>query len=84
MYKFIQHIPYYTPLVGILGASMVGFFAFSFDRQFQIGLLVAAAISFVIWGIVYHTIHRDLAVAIVLEYILFAALGVVAVISVLS
>ncbi len=79
MHKIIQQIPYYIPLAAIFLLGAFGFFAFSYDHVFQTGVVVAIGVSHVVWGIVYHTIHRDLTVLTVLEYIVFAAFGVTAV-----
>lgn len=84
MHKIIQQIPYYIPLLAIFILGAFGFFAFSFDHVFQVGVVVAIGVSHVVWGVVYHFIHRDLTVTIVLEYVVFAAFGVAAVLTALQ
>lgn len=79
----ISKIPYYMPLLGIIFFTMIAFFGFSFDHMFQKAVIVSSGISYVIWGIVYHYIHRDLSGVIVLEYVAIAALGVASVLSIL-
>jgi len=43
------------------------------DLQFIVGFI--AAISYVMWGIIYHVIERDLYAKIVVEYVLVSAIG---------
>lgn len=81
MKKITKHLPHYLALLGILGAGVVGFYIFSYDRLFQAAVAVALAISYVAWGIVHHMIHDDLHPAVVIEYILVASLGLVIVFS---
>lgn len=82
MIKFeTKHIPHYVSLLAILVAGLIGFYAFSYDRSFQISVSIALALAYVSWGIIHHTIHRDVCLAIILEYIAVAILGVVMVFS---
>ncbi|RJR30108.1 hypothetical protein C4564_00935 [Candidatus Microgenomates bacterium] len=78
-----RHIPHYLPLVGMFTAGILAFLFFSYDKQFQVGVAVSLAIGHVTWGIVHHTIHRDLSVGIVLEYMSVAVLGLVVVLTVI-
>jgi multisubunit Na+/H+ antiporter MnhG subunit len=84
MHKLIQQTPYYIPLFAIFVIGAFGFFAFSFDRMFQTGIVTGIGVAHVVWGVVYHFIHRDLTPLIVLEYIVFAVFGVAAVLMVLQ
>lgn len=45
------------------------------DLQFLIGFI--SALSYILWGITYHTIERDLYLRVVLEYVLVASVGLV-------
>jgi EamA domain-containing membrane protein RarD len=83
MKKFSRDIQHYLPLVGILVAGLVGFIVFSYDRNFQVAIAVAVAISYVVWGLVHHHIHKDLHASVVIEYLAIAVIGLVAVFSVL-
>jgi hypothetical protein len=78
-----RDIQHYIPLISIFLAGIVGFAAFSFDRVFQATLTLALATAYVFWGIVHHSIHKDLHLSVILEYIVVAALGVVIVFSLL-
>lgn len=84
IHKLVEQTPYYIPLISILIVGLFGFFAFSYDHSFQVGVVVAIGVAHVVWGIVYHSIHRDLSIVIVLEYIVFAAFGVAAVLASIS
>lgn len=82
--KTIQHIYHYMPLIGILAVGVLGFYIFAYDRIFQIFISVALAVSYLVWGIVHHYIHKDLHLSVVIEYIIVASLGLVAVLSIIS
>jgi hypothetical protein len=77
----MKHLPHYISLIGILAAGLLGFYVFSYDRLFQIGIAVALALSYISWGIVHHFVHKDICFAVVLEYVAVAILGLVAVLS---
>lgn len=78
---FFRHLPHYLTLFGILFAGLLGIFIFSYDRVFQVTISAAVAVSYVAWGVVHHTIHKDLHLAVVVEYLLVASLGLVVVFS---
>lgn len=82
MKTLVRHIKHYLPLFGILGAGFLGFYIFSYDKVFQAGVAVAAAVSYVSWGIIHHHLHNDLQLSIVIEYIAVAVLGLVVIFSV--
>lgn len=77
MKTFLKHVPYYTPLVGIFIAGALGFALFSYDRVFQVAISIAIALSYIIWGLVHHLIHKDLYWEVVVEYLVVASLGLV-------
>lgn len=76
-----KHFVHYLSLIGILIAGVLGFYLFSYDRLFQIGIASALAAAYVSWGVIHHTIHKDICLSIVLEYVAVAILGVVMVLS---
>lgn len=78
-----RQLQHYLPLVGILVAGLVGFVAFGYDKNFQAAIAVAAAISYVVWGLVHHHIHKDLHFSVVIEYVAIAIVGLVVLFSVL-
>jgi hypothetical protein len=81
MKKVARDIQHYVPLFGILLATISGFIMFTYDKTFQMVVVVSSAIAYVIWGVVHHHIHKDLHLPVVIEYILIAALGIVIVFS---
>jgi EamA domain-containing membrane protein RarD len=83
MKKLSRDIQHYLPLVGILVAGLVGFLVFSYDRNFQAAIAIAVAVSYVVWGLVHHYIHKDLHASVIVEYLAIAIIGLVAIFSVL-
>lgn len=81
MKKIAKHLPHYLPLLGIFFAGFFAFWSFSYDRVFQVAITVSIAVSYVAWGVVHHLLHRDLNLAVLVEYIAVAALGAVVVLS---
>jgi len=76
-----KHLPHYFILFGLLFAGILAFILFSYDRSFQMIVAISVAVAYIIWGIVHHSIHRDLYFSVVLEYIAIAGLGLVMVFS---
>jgi len=83
MKKIAHHIPHYLSLFGILAVSALGFYLFKYDKIFQEAITIAAAASYVSWGIVHHAYHEDLYLAVIIEYLLVALLGLVLIFSTL-
>lgn len=82
MRRFTYHLKHYLPLLGILLAGVIGFAIFSYDKSFQIVVLVAVAMGYVAWGLVHHYIHKDLYPEVIFEYVIMAFLGLVLILSV--
>ena len=83
MKSFARHLPHYLSLLGILAAGVIGFFAFQYDRNFQAAVAISLSMAYVSWGIVHHAIHKDLYLDVFVEYLIFAILGLVFVLSVI-
>lgn len=81
MKRITKHFSHYFPLIGILSAGLLGIYLFSYDRVFQVAISISVAVSYVVWGIVHHFIHKDLYLEVVVEYFAIAALGLVVVLS---
>jgi len=77
MKSFKKHIPHYISLF----ARVLGFYLFSYDKSFQIGVAIALAGSYVSWGIIHHVIHKDIYLSVILEYVAVAILGLVMILS---
>lgn len=76
-----KHLPHYISLFAIFGAGLIGFYLFSYDRGFQMAVAISLGLSYVSWGVIHHTIHKDICLQIILEYVAIAILGVIAVFS---
>lgn len=83
MKGFSKHFPHYFPLLGIFIFGILAFMVFSYDKNFQMVVAAAVAVSYVFWGIVHHIVHKDLYLSVVFEYIAVAFLGLVIVFSLL-
>lgn len=77
MQSLVKHLPHYISLIGIFVAGFIGFYFFSYDKNFQVGVVVAMSLSYISWGIIHHTIHKDICLTIVLEYVAISILGMV-------
>ncbi len=83
MRSLSRHLPHYLSLIGILVASLIGFYAFSYDKNFQAAVAISLAAAYVSWGVVHHAIHKDLYLDVIVEYLVFAILGLVFILSVI-
>ncbi|MBI3396981.1 hypothetical protein HY045_00735 [Candidatus Woesebacteria bacterium] len=83
MKNISRHLPHYLTLFGVFGAGILAFVLFSYDKVFQFGVSIALSAAYVAWGVVHHYVHRDLHLAVVVEYLVVAILGLVIVFSLL-
>jgi low affinity Fe/Cu permease len=84
MKKFSKHLPHYLSLIGIFVVGLIGIILFSYEKAFQIAIIVAVALSYVSWGIIHHWIHKDLHLSVVIEYVVVATLGLVVALSLIG
>lgn len=84
MKKRAAHIPYYLPLFALFFVTIVGFAAFPHNRQFQSNIVISVSVAYVVWGFLYHFLHRDLSLTIIFEYIIVAAIGLASALSILN
>jgi hypothetical protein len=75
MKDLAKHLPHYIVLFGILLAGFTGLVLFSYSKNFQVGIAIATAASYVSWGIVHHYMHKDLHFEVFVEYLAMAILG---------
>lgn len=75
-YTVKKHLWYYAGLVtvSVLALSLV--LLSTFDKTFQLGVIMLLSFFYVAWGLLHHYMHHDLHAKIVLEYVLMGALGV--------
>ena len=81
MKYLVRHLPHYLSLIGIFLAGIIGISFFSYDKVFQMAIIIAMAASYVSWGIIHHWIHKDLYLSVVIEYLIISILGVILVFS---
>lgn len=77
----LRDLPHYISLFSIFVAGIIGFYVFSFDRTFQLAVVFSVSLAYVSWGVIHHTIHKDICLSIVLEYIAISILGAVMLLS---
>lgn len=70
-----NHIIHYIPLILVFVLGFIGMYLFQYDTEKQRGLIVAVALSYVVWGTVHHKIHNELTLEIFLEYLFVAIIG---------
>ncbi len=74
---FSKNIVHFIPLLGILLFSTLGFWFFSYNREFQFAIAAATSVSYVVWGVVHHIIHKDFNWSVFLEYFCISIIGFV-------
>lgn len=76
----MKDLKHYLFLGTILSVGFGAFWFFNYHRMAQIGVTVAMAAAYVLWGLIHHTIKKNLHWRIILEYLLVAAMASVLVI----
>ncbi len=77
MESMSKHLPHYISLIGIFIAGIIGFYYFPYDKSFQTGLVVALAASYISWGVIHHSVHKDICLPVIFEYVAVSVLGLV-------
>lgn len=73
----LVHNPmHYFSLVCILAVSLWGVSWFSYDKTLQLALVVSLGVTYTVWGIIHHVLHKDFHPKIVVEYILMSLLAI--------
>ncbi|HWA52070.1 MAG TPA: hypothetical protein VG895_03390 [Patescibacteria group bacterium] len=78
-----KHLSDYFSLGGILIATVIGFFAFSYNKDFQLAVVTASSFSYFVWGIIHHFIKKDLNLQILIEYAMFSLIGFVTLVAII-
>lgn len=73
---FAHHPLHYFTLLCIMVTGLWGIFWFDYYRPLQLGIVVSMAVAYVVWGVVHHSMHKDLHIKIIFEYVLMALLAV--------
>ena len=71
------HFVHYLVLIIILLLGGGAFLYFNYLRTAQMIVLLLTGITYVIWGIVHHSLEGDLHQKIILEYLSTAILGII-------
>jgi len=58
--------------MAILSIGFGFFWLFNYNRQAQVGVTLVLAAVYVLWGIIHHSIKKDLHWRIILEYLAVA------------
>jgi len=77
-----KHFSHYLPLVGMLFFTALAFTQFYYEKTLLIAVSFAVSIAYVVWGAIHHTIHKDITVKILSEYIFVALIGLIMLLSV--
>lgn len=71
-----KHPLEYSALLLILLLSSFAFVFFSYDDHLQRRVVYLTASSYFLWSLYHHYRRGDLAISIIVEYLVFALLGV--------
>ncbi len=77
MTKDLKH---YLALIAFLSVGLGIFLLFNYNRQIQMGITLIMSAAYVVWGIVHHSIKKELHIRIILEYVLVATVASVIVV----
>lgn len=77
MTKDLKH---YLALIAFLSIGLGIFLLFNYNRQIQMGITLVMSAAYVVWGIVHHSIKKELHIRIILEYVLVATVASVIVV----
>lgn len=67
-----KELKHYLALIASLSIGLALFLIFNYNRQIQIGITLAMAIIYVVWGIVHHQNKKEFHPRIIFEYIIVA------------
>lgn len=71
-----KHIRYYLSLGVLFLSAFILVLALSSSTQLQFVVVILTTVLYVILGVLHHIEHHSVSVKIVLEYVLFAGLGI--------
>jgi len=79
-----QTIIHFLVLIAILGAGVLTFIVVRPNTTIQLLVGVITAVAYVLWGLIHHTIQKDLHQKIVVEYLLIGAIAIVLLVTMLG
>jgi len=71
----MKDLKHYLSLMSILSIGFGLFWVFNYNRQAQVGVTLVIAAAYVLWGIIHHSIKKDLHWRIILEYLVVATVA---------
>lgn len=77
--KMSKDLKHYMGLIAFLSFGLGLFLIFNYNRQIQVGIAFLMATIYVVWGIVHHSIKKELHPRIIFEYIIVATVATVVV-----
>ena len=79
----ISHLLYFMSQAVMLGVGLLLILSSSYDSQIQILAIFLTTFFYVFLGILHHGVHHNLTARIMVEYILFGALGLTCILLIL-
>ncbi|MCL5438416.1 MAG: hypothetical protein M1268_00320 [Patescibacteria group bacterium] len=79
-----KHLGYYISLISLLLLGIFAVSQVSYDKRFQMAVIIITTFFYVIWGILHHKLHHNLNTKIVIEYILIGSLGLTIILFILK
>jgi len=71
----MKEAKHYLTLGAVLAVGFGLYWMFNFNRQVQIWITIGMGCVYVLWGMIYHALRRELYLRIILEYLLVAGLA---------
>ncbi|MGB9706560.1 MAG: hypothetical protein ACPLXP_00590 [Microgenomates group bacterium] len=71
----MKEVKHYLGLLAILAVGFGLYWMFNFNRQVQVWITIGMGCVYVLWGMIYHALRRELYLRIILEYLLVAGLA---------
>ena len=89
MFKKLQNLDqemrtnllHYSVLVVMMNVAVGAFLFFNFNQTYQLMILLATGISYILWGIIHHFLQDDLHLKVAAEYLLVALLAEIIILS---
>lgn len=80
----MKDLKHYLSLLAILSIGFGLFWIFNFNRQIQIWITIGLGVTYVLWGVLHHSIKKEFYWQIVWEYLLVAIFACVIIIFLLA
>jgi lipopolysaccharide export LptBFGC system permease protein LptF len=76
----MKHFDIVAHILLFLGflAGLIAFYQSRYERTWQFFIIIGFSAFYIIWGIIFHSLKRDLKLKLLLEYLLLASIAAVA------